>query len=285
VKRRSDEGGTQVRVMTVHGAKGLEAEIVILPDTAKRREGPQPPRRAAAARRPRRLGHESRGSPAGARPGRERPPRPGRGREPAPALRRADPRPHMADRRRRRRSGQGTGGQLARPRRRGHAGPRRGVGPRRPAASSTDNWSEAAAPARRRWTKSAAAVLPGLGTRPAPPSRDRPAPLPLRVSAVLMSCTAESGVERRRCRARPRHAHPPPARGPPPAWPPDWPTSLRVCCRALPDLPDLLAEATAVLDAPELAPLFGPDSARRGRRDRAHSPNSGTDAWPGASTG
>jgi ATP-dependent helicase/nuclease subunit A len=39
VKRRSDEGGTQVRVMTVHGAKGLEAEIVILPDTAKRREG------------------------------------------------------------------------------------------------------------------------------------------------------------------------------------------------------------------------------------------------------
>jgi ATP-dependent helicase/nuclease subunit A len=34
VKRRSDEGSDQVRVMTVHGAKGLEAPIVILPDTA-----------------------------------------------------------------------------------------------------------------------------------------------------------------------------------------------------------------------------------------------------------
>ncbi len=34
VKRRSDEGTDQVRVMTVHGAKGLEAPIVILPDTA-----------------------------------------------------------------------------------------------------------------------------------------------------------------------------------------------------------------------------------------------------------
>jgi ATP-dependent helicase/nuclease subunit A len=39
VKRRQEEAGSQVRVMTVHGAKGLEAEIVILPDTAKRREG------------------------------------------------------------------------------------------------------------------------------------------------------------------------------------------------------------------------------------------------------
>ena len=34
MKRRSDEGADQVRVMTVHGAKGLEAPIVILPDTA-----------------------------------------------------------------------------------------------------------------------------------------------------------------------------------------------------------------------------------------------------------
>ena len=33
VKRRSDEGADQVRVTTVHGAKGLEAPIVILPDT------------------------------------------------------------------------------------------------------------------------------------------------------------------------------------------------------------------------------------------------------------
>ena len=34
VRRRSEEGADQVRVMTVHGAKGLEAPIVILPDTA-----------------------------------------------------------------------------------------------------------------------------------------------------------------------------------------------------------------------------------------------------------
>jgi ATP-dependent helicase/nuclease subunit A len=33
VKREMDQGGSGVRVMTVHGAKGLEAPVVILPDT------------------------------------------------------------------------------------------------------------------------------------------------------------------------------------------------------------------------------------------------------------
>lgn len=42
VKRRMEGGLDQVRVMTVHGAKGLEAPIVILPDTAQRREGRLP---------------------------------------------------------------------------------------------------------------------------------------------------------------------------------------------------------------------------------------------------
>ncbi|WP_417597672.1 double-strand break repair helicase AddA [Pararhodobacter oceanensis] len=37
VKRQSESAGRWVRVMTVHGAKGLEAPIVILPDTALRR--------------------------------------------------------------------------------------------------------------------------------------------------------------------------------------------------------------------------------------------------------
>ncbi len=37
IKRQMDSAGDQIRVMTVHGAKGLEAPIVILPDTAKRR--------------------------------------------------------------------------------------------------------------------------------------------------------------------------------------------------------------------------------------------------------
>jgi ATP-dependent helicase/nuclease subunit A len=36
IKRQMDAEGNQIRVMTVHGAKGLESPIVILPDTAKR---------------------------------------------------------------------------------------------------------------------------------------------------------------------------------------------------------------------------------------------------------
>lgn len=38
VKRRPDAARRAIRVMTVHGAKGLEAPIVILPDTATRRD-------------------------------------------------------------------------------------------------------------------------------------------------------------------------------------------------------------------------------------------------------
>ena len=37
IKRQIDSASNQVRIMTVHGSKGLEAPIVILPDTAKRR--------------------------------------------------------------------------------------------------------------------------------------------------------------------------------------------------------------------------------------------------------
>ena len=36
IKRQADSAGQRIRVMTVHGAKGLESEIVILPDTADR---------------------------------------------------------------------------------------------------------------------------------------------------------------------------------------------------------------------------------------------------------
>jgi ATP-dependent helicase/nuclease subunit A len=38
IRRQADARGGQIRVMTVHGAKGLEAPIVILPDTARRDE-------------------------------------------------------------------------------------------------------------------------------------------------------------------------------------------------------------------------------------------------------
>ena len=37
VKRQAEASGRRIRVMTVHGAKGLESEVVILPDTADRR--------------------------------------------------------------------------------------------------------------------------------------------------------------------------------------------------------------------------------------------------------
>ena len=40
-KRQAESAGRRIRVMTVHGAKGLEAPIVILPDTADRRPRPQ----------------------------------------------------------------------------------------------------------------------------------------------------------------------------------------------------------------------------------------------------
>lgn len=46
VKRQLDSAGRAIRVMTVHGSKGLEAPIVILPDTAK----PRAPRGADIAR-------------------------------------------------------------------------------------------------------------------------------------------------------------------------------------------------------------------------------------------
>src|SRR6185503_15177550 len=35
IKRDMERGRNEVRVMTVHGAKGLEADIVILPDTTR----------------------------------------------------------------------------------------------------------------------------------------------------------------------------------------------------------------------------------------------------------
>ncbi|MEO0654324.1 MAG: double-strand break repair helicase AddA [Pseudomonadota bacterium] len=39
VKRQLEAGGGRIRVMTVHGAKGLEAPVVILPDTLRTRSG------------------------------------------------------------------------------------------------------------------------------------------------------------------------------------------------------------------------------------------------------
>ncbi len=44
IKRDMEQGRNEVRVMTVHGAKGLEAPIVFLPDTCSTRSGRQPGR-------------------------------------------------------------------------------------------------------------------------------------------------------------------------------------------------------------------------------------------------
>ncbi|WP_108483773.1 double-strand break repair helicase AddA [Oceaniglobus ichthyenteri] len=41
VKRQADSAGNRIRVMTVHGAKGLEAPIVILPDTLRKKSDPR----------------------------------------------------------------------------------------------------------------------------------------------------------------------------------------------------------------------------------------------------
>jgi len=41
IKRDMEQGRDEVRIMTVHGAKGLEAEIVFMPDTCSRRGGQQ----------------------------------------------------------------------------------------------------------------------------------------------------------------------------------------------------------------------------------------------------
>ena len=43
IKRQSDASGNLIRVMTVHGAKGLESPIVILPDTTRPEKGPSDP--------------------------------------------------------------------------------------------------------------------------------------------------------------------------------------------------------------------------------------------------
>ena len=88
--------GRPVRVMTVHGAKGLEAPIVILPDTGTRSGRGEPPqllrladgtaaRRARAEIAPPALAEAGGGVARG-----------GAGREPAPALCRADPPPDLA---------------------------------------------------------------------------------------------------------------------------------------------------------------------------------------------
>ena len=93
VKRRIEEGADQVRVMTVHGAKGLEAPIVILPDTGYRPEGVNPPQILPLAPGLAAWRTQGRGRAAGAGGGGGGAAGAAAGGEHAPALRGDDPRP------------------------------------------------------------------------------------------------------------------------------------------------------------------------------------------------
>ena len=111
VKRDMEMARDEVRVMTVHGAKGLEAPIVILADTTTPPQGWHPPKLlslpaeqgragyAGAAGLGRREGQRRRPDGGGARDRARR----GARRIPAAALRRDDARDRTADRVRRRR--------------------------------------------------------------------------------------------------------------------------------------------------------------------------------------
>jgi ATP-dependent helicase/nuclease subunit A len=258
VKRRSDEGGSQVRVMTVHGAKGLEAEIVILPDTAQRREGSNRP---AVLPLP--------GGLAGWAGAREASP---------PALVAADD-----DRRLRAEAENLRLLYVALTRARtwlivagaGKEGKEPADSWHGLVAEAMDRLGAATDPHGRRvmsegWTEAAASAtpvavpaaeaLPGWAARPAPVPATPPVPLspsalggahvlPAEVGAGGDAAALDRGT---RIHLLLEHLH-------------GRPAAARADCaaRLLPGLPEaeeLLAEAAAVLDAPDLAPVFGPDS-------------------------
>jgi ATP-dependent helicase/nuclease subunit A len=258
VKRRQEEGGAQVRVMTVHGAKGLEAEVVILPDTAKRREGRNRP---AVLPLP--------GGLAGWAGPREDSP---------PALVAADD-----DRRARAEAENLRLLYVALTRARTWlivAGA--GLPGKEPAdswhglvAEAMDRLGAATDPHGRRvlaegWTDAASAAvaesapeaeaLPDWAARPAPVPATLPAPLSPSALGGAHVLPAEAGAgddaaaldRGTRIHLLLEHLH-------------GRPAAARAdrAARLLPGLPEaeeLLAEAAAVLDAPDLAPVFGPDS-------------------------
>jgi ATP-dependent helicase/nuclease subunit A len=263
VKRRTEETADEVRVMTVHGAKGLEAPIVILPDTAVRNDGSNPPQILRLAD-----GHAVWKVPTDRAP---------------PAFAAADTARRNLVREESRRllyvgltrakswlivCGAGT---LASPESTsGEAwhdlvreaieplGPTREPGPHGDTLALTHNWPAAPA-AGARTAPAAEPPLPGWARRPArvPATAQRPlSPSGLGGVHVLAGeptylLTEDEAKARGTALHRlleHLHRHPPADR---PA----------LAARLLPDnpgLPALLAEASAVLDAPALAFLFAP---------------------------
>ena len=106
VKRDMEISRDEVRVMTVHGAKGLEAPVVILADTTTPPAGPHAPAPAGGAAAARRAGGAALPRLARSQEGRRRSRRHragggegrSRGRASPAALRRHDPRRGAADR-------------------------------------------------------------------------------------------------------------------------------------------------------------------------------------------
>ena len=185
VKRDLAQAKGQIRVMTVHGAKGLEAPVVILPDTGVARGGGAWRAACPRRRRARLLADLARGGggPRACRAGRGRRPRPGRA-QPA-ALRGADPRRKLADRRRRRqpdrRSREASGDMV----RRGRGRPSGSGGPNRSTCRGLEGeglrlqsgtFAHAGPSAQRPASEEHAAALPEWATQPAAPVlRDTPA--------------------------------------------------------------------------------------------------------------
>ncbi len=270
VKRRSDAGIDQVRVMTVHGAKGLEAPIVFLPDTAVREGGTYP----LMIRLPE-------GLPAWR----------GRKEESAPAVAAADAARLLLLREENRRllyvaltrarswlvvcgagpvrNGESWHG-LVEGALRGMDGVTVEETPDGEALALSHNWSEASAPAAPAshaptalpaWTTGAAG-RPPAPERTISPSLLGAEGLPGRASVLLGASDAAPGApaddpDAARTRGTRIHALLEHLHG---TAPDQRPARAARLLPGVPDLADLLAEAAAVLDAPDLGFLFGADS-------------------------
>ena len=263
VKRRSDEGADQVRVMTVHGAKGLEAPIVILPDTAVTQDSWNAPLGAAPRRRAAGLARQA------ASTARRRSPRPtsaGAGRSALESRRLL----YVALTRARQwlivcgagvpANGNGSGeswhdlvaAAMA------ELDPATEPGPLGEARVLDHRWSDgAAAPARRPRRRGAAA---GLAARAPAAAARRPRRCSRpRCSAASWRSRAKRSASGPTDALGARHRRAPAARAS--ARPARRPSSAALAARLLPGHPDvaaLLDEAARVLAAPGLAAVFEP---------------------------
>ncbi len=259
VKRRMDAGADQVRVMTVHGAKGLEAPIVILPDTATRQE-PRVPEvlplgdGAAAWRMSRGTGPAALEEADAARR----------------ALVRAENLRLLYVALTRARNWLIVCGAGAAPKPEGDAwhgiaqaaleslAPRIEPGPDGDALILDHNWAEVG-PSAAPPPAAPAAAPPTWAVHPAPARRPGPGPLSPSDLGGGHALPAEAMMPEIEALARGEAVHRllEHLRD---AAPGDWPT---LAAQLLPDFPDpgeILAEAAAVLTAPALAEVFGPGS-------------------------